>query len=1485
LPDAAEEIGYVLTGADGTEFKLSPGENLVGRFGHCDVVIEDERVAGEHCRIIIRGSEVTISAIGDEEVLVEGKPVGEDPARLEWRTAITLGDMPLTFSHVERTRRVRVKGWLRRARRAVLWLAGIVLVGLLLVVLAAPLVFNAERARRRIVEALEGTLHRQVTIEEVDVKILKARIEIRGLEIANKTDFTPTPLVKVPSATVTFAPWRYIFSLGSKLHTRISIRDPEVFIERNSTGRMNVADIPGALMEGALARALLSPDSLGMDAGYSDLKMRLRVYDALVRFRDDLVGANSEIRNIQFRADLDSMESPLDYELAFKMPVGDKPGEVTLSGTPNVLRHRRIGPGTVKGPLATLEIKDLDPATVLRHFGRERLVRSVSGKVELTADGLDALVHRGSLLVDGLSLEDIAAARGAPPRIDLTIISEGVTDVPGRTHSTEGTSLNCPLGRVDIEGTLGSEAGSVIRATYKSSAEKISSGELGKALGFATPLEGNVSIEITAGGGPDRLSLTVEGAVSGLRPKGAAGTDDISIYLDSEVSFDADGALSSIRVTDIEIESDVVALAVDPGSTVAFAETDVATDAAGTVRIDFGRLTGRYGAALGLPAIRERVSLAVDARGDHRKVSVTGTAVSHRTGAAAPDPLRLEGTAVLDRAVSPYLTFRATLASPVGEYAEGRFTGSAREVEGGTEAELKLTGSVKIAELLDRLRPLPELLAELKPTGSARIELLSLKSTPEGLESQGSLKLVDLEVERGAKFREGLLQCIFNVARDPGGEVRLRTLRLSGPTGRLRVTGRSADGTLAGAKAEISAGLNVERALALLEAMSVIDAGVDLTGTAAAEATLDLSTPAPSLTVRRFSLDTPPLEASGSASVRGSAAPGGTPESMVAVKGTLNLRELIESLGAGKPRGAGGGGGLTGSGQVQFAASAKGRGGAFSYDLSFEAGKAGVELADLLVKPEGTPAQLSAAGELRLSRDLRKLAVQVERAKLSVGAQEDRIEAVVAGRADRDRGLDARVSAEGVSAAGLARLVPATGRMKLGGRLGFSLRVRSPLTPLAELGTAAWKRKLLLDGTVSADGIEASHPNRPDFLLRLSGELGVAPQSIEGKKLAVELVNRASARRNRLAVEKLSLNSRPKSTIVADLGRLTGSVVCASDAVDLDEILRSLRPPRAAPARRHLEAFEGIELTGGIRIGSLRWGRHEAKDVACRLKLAESAVHLQGLAGGAYGGRLSGDVSLDLRGATPVHRGKVALTGASLGDITTTGRPATPGEPGGEGAAACECKGNLDLQWSGTGPLGKSLAGWNLWLESTSSAGTLAWERITPLAAALREFARALGREKPFAEPSIAMRPAKLIVTLRQGTFLMPPATIDLAPHGAYRISGRMDTARRLSGEVRLARLPAEWRHPLGATWTAAAKSLTESGAMTVSVTGTPGSPRTKPPALSARVAAAAAISAGAQWTAANRAELAKAGLRGEAAAALLKGRPRILRALGDAGE
>ena len=1478
MPDAAEEIGHVLTGADGTEFRLSPGENLVGRFGHCDIVIEDERVAGEHCRIVIDGGEVTISAVGDEELLVAGKPVGEDPARLEWRTAITLGDMPLTFSHVERTRRVRVKGWLRRARRAVLWLAGIVLVGLVLVVLAAPLVFNAERARRRIVEALEGTLHRQVTIGEVDVKILKARIEIRGLEIANKTDFTPTPLVKVPSATVTFAPWRYIFSLGSKLHTRISIRDPEVFIERNSTGRMNVADIPGSLMDGALARALLHPDSLGMDAGYSDLKMRLRVYDALVRFRDDLVGANSEVRNIQFRADLDSIESPLDYELAFKMPVGGKPGEVTLSGTPNVLRHRRIGPGTVKGPLATLEIRDLDPATVLRHFGCERLARTVSGKVELTADGLDALVHKGSLLVEGLSLEGIAPAGEAPhpPRIDVTLVSEGITDVPGRTHSTEGTSLNCPLGRVDIEGTLGSEAGSVIRATYKSSAEKISSGELGRALGFATPLEGNVSVEMTAGGGPDRLSLTVEGAVSGLRPKGAAGTDEISIYLDSDVSFDADGALSLIRVTDIEIESDVVALAVDPGSTVAFAEADVATDAAGTVRIDLGRLTGRYGAALGLPAIRERVSLAIDARGDHRKVSVTGTAVSHRTDAAAPDPIRLEGTAVLDRAVSPYFSFGATLASPVGEYAEGRLTGSAREVEGGTEAELKLTGSVEIAELLDRLRPLPELLAELKPTGSARIELLSLKSTPEGLESQGSLKFVDLEVERGAKFREGLLQCIFNVARDPGGEVRLRTLRLSGPTGRLSVTGSSADGTLAGVKAEISAGLNVKRAIALLEAMSVIDAGVELTGTAAAEGRLDLSTPAPSLTVRRFNVDTPPLEASGSASVRGSTGP---PESTVTVKGTLNLRELTEALGAGKPEG------LTGAGEVRFAASAKGRGGAFSYDLSFEAGKAGVELADLLVKSEGTPAHLSAAGELRLSRDLRKLAVQVERAKLSVGAREDRIEAVVAGRADRDGGLDARVSAEGVSAAGLARLVPATGRMKLGGRLGFALRVRSPLAPLAELGTAAWKRKLLLDGTVSADGIEASHPNRPDFLLRLSGEMGVAPRSIEGKKLAVELVNRASARRNRLAVEKLSLNSRPKSTIVADLGRLTGSLVCASDAIDLDEILRSLRPPRAAPAPRHLEAFEGIELSGSLRIGSLRWGRHEAKDVACRLKLAESAVHLQGLAGAAYGGGLSGDVSLDLRGATPVHRGKVALTGASLGDITTTGRPATPGEPGGEGAAACECKGKLDLQWSGTGPLGKSLAGWNLRLESTSSAGTLAWERITPLAAALREFARALGREKPFAEPSIAMRPAKLIVTLRQGTFLMPPATIDLSPHGAYRISGRMDAARKLSGEVRLARLPAEWRHPLGATWTAATKSLTESGAMTVSVSGTPGSPRTKPPALSARVAAAAAISAGAQWTVANRAELAKAGLRGEAAAALLKGRPRILRALGDAGE
>jgi len=327
MPGAAEEIGHVLSAPDGTEYKLSPGENLVGRFGHCDVVIEDERVAGEHCRIVIDGRAVAITAVGEEEVLVAGTPIGAGPAKLEWRTAITLGVMPLTFSHVERTRRVRVKGWLRRARRAALWLVGLVLLGLLMVVLAAPLVFNAENVRQRIVEAVEGTLHRQVTIEDVEVKILKARIEIRGLEIANKADFTPTPLVKLPAVTVKFSPWRYIFSLGSQLHARVSIRDPEVFIERNSMGRLNVADIPASLWEGGLARSLLYPDSLGMDVGYSDLKLRLRVYDGLVRFRDDLVGANSEVRNIQLRADLDSLEAPFDYELAFKMPVGEKPGE------------------------------------------------------------------------------------------------------------------------------------------------------------------------------------------------------------------------------------------------------------------------------------------------------------------------------------------------------------------------------------------------------------------------------------------------------------------------------------------------------------------------------------------------------------------------------------------------------------------------------------------------------------------------------------------------------------------------------------------------------------------------------------------------------------------------------------------------------------------------------------------------------------------------------------------------------------------------------------------------------------------------------------------------------------------------------------------------------------------------------------------------------------------------------------------------------
>jgi predicted component of type VI protein secretion system len=98
-------IGWLVTfrvNADGTDYRLRAGRNVVGANPSCDIVVDDEAVSGVHASIVYRNGRCMIKdELSSNGTFVNGVEV-QEPRPLQSYDEIRVGNTTLTFIAVER---------------------------------------------------------------------------------------------------------------------------------------------------------------------------------------------------------------------------------------------------------------------------------------------------------------------------------------------------------------------------------------------------------------------------------------------------------------------------------------------------------------------------------------------------------------------------------------------------------------------------------------------------------------------------------------------------------------------------------------------------------------------------------------------------------------------------------------------------------------------------------------------------------------------------------------------------------------------------------------------------------------------------------------------------------------------------------------------------------------------------------------------------------------------------------------------------------------------------------------------------------------------------------------------------------------------------------------------------------------------------------------------------------------------------------------
>jgi len=1444
--------------SEGGEWRLRPGGNLIGRAAHCLVRIDRPDVAGEHARVDLDGDRLLLADLGGDA----GTFVADE--RVESATPLSAGS---TFRVGKVTFRVKRSMDLRQivrhpvARRIVRIGAKVALgivVALIVLLLALPLIYNAESFKRDVIDSLEAALSRDAEIGGVDFRLLRGWTEISDVMVHNLPEFGGEPLVKAPAVLVRFHTGTYLGSLGKSLRADVTLNRPILMLERNDRGCWNVYDLCLRVVD-ALREAR---EEAVWWAPYSDLELHVRVTDATVRIRDDFAGETREITGVAFTADLPSLGGELTYSLAAEVPVAGRPGEIEATGRLTLFKDGGLSTKSVRGELLSLDVRGLDLRALpgLPHGAGGALagafpVEEADLDLDISAESLGSCRARVEASLRGGDTPGVPAVTlGAdlsgsilPPAL-----KRGELKASGPSWDLACLGRVIPINQSQNQGEGPPQDGAEaleVDAALHADVKLLDDLRRRMPLLSDAPLGGRIAIKLSTTGPTRELDVVADATVSGLvcRETGAL-PEDVSLSLRGTVGLIGWGTLDNIRVKSFVAGASFLHASVAPGEVLSIARPSGASAAVGPIEfdVDLAELGRRYGPLFAFRPPAARAHGWAEVSGDGGKL-ILSHAIHSRAGATS------EGTTaiVFPAEGRPRAEAEWWLREPGGFSADLR----GRTALAGSDPafDLAFSASGNLSRVLEVAKPY------LRPTGSLwargrfKLENVRVSGTPSRFGTNGRLELLEPELWGGdpitPPFTESRFSAIWNLDFEmpslPSGPVRLRANLLKGSSSALRF---SLDGDVEDlgrglGRYTLRAFADLDRIGTGLRKLALVPAGVSFSGTM----NIDLSADTREGNVRltKLELDTPFVEAAGGGEISQlpfssllGGRPAGKPVAPEAVSGKLRLgaklnvdeiARLARALRLARGRDTRRAGSTepdsAAEGEIRLDVTAEGSGqgllvsGEINLDdfagrLGRHVRKRAGELASLRVSasvaPGGADLVTLRSGSLALGGDGRRASFDVS-GRLSGGM--DRFDF-----AAKSESFD--VSPVAALFPGILRSAEGTGRLDVRSR---GRLLRGVLVP----GT------LELEGSVGVSGAEVRFVGTPEFRVKADGALTLAGREMSAAGLTISAkISPAGGigpfmDLGTIGLKKLDLALRaapPGISVVFDAASSNIDIGALVAAVGSDSSRGSV--PRRGEQRRAIPRWLSLQGRLAADHATVWPGRAVMEKLDCGVMFDGGCFRFTDAVARVWGGLLSGEGLVDLTGARPRVRGSLALNEVDL--VEAAKAAGIPGALKGMGG------GSLKFEGEGLGRLDFERS-WRLDIEGRTAEVTLAtarWPLAREVRAALERVlgvspSRPLGQTEPRNEPDLRGRattarskPVALKVAVRRGRTSMESTDFEFEDGLRLAISGRTELDGRIAAWVTVRRLPKDTGNLSGGR-AAIVEELVRRGAFRFAVTGT----------------------------------------------------------------
>ncbi|MFO7898721.1 MAG: AsmA family protein [Planctomycetota bacterium] len=1160
--------------------------------------------------------------------------------------------------------RPRRRRWLRIA----LIICGAGLLLIVLAVLVLMLVFSDERVRRIAETTASEKLNRTVTIGKLDLDPFSG-VRLTDLRIAGLEKFGGEDFARVETVDARIRVWPAIVSLGKRLHVRVSVDQPELRIVRGEDGEFNFPKLP--------KREKGEPPS--------ELSLDVQVKAAKVTFIDRAgrEPKRTVLSDIDLSARLPSYHDPLRYEISGNAGTGS----FRLAGAPTLFQDRKVDLAKLEGQLLDATVTDFpvrlaEAPPALKTAGGNLVVTAHAGRVAAVGQVRADTTYRDVALTAELESSIDPVKKNVTATVDYRAASfangELTVDVAdaGREKLSAGLTFNGDLARL-----TGSAAASDMAMLTTASGEPATS-------------EGKVRGKLSLGGSLTELTMTLDFRVTDFRPHPSltSGTalplEDVSVKGKVVIELTPEHAPKAVRIPNLTAKSSFLNANVSDGRIASLSDLrNFESDLQGDMTFSGATFSRKFGKALGLPPIHDKLEATFSAQGTAGAATVTADAKLLREE-GPPEPVELSLSGKLDAGGEEInlgdlkLTFRG--GPDNDRYADVALTGRVNDLRGARDLLTKYSARVDIRRLSQRLDAYSAALRRLQPAGSLSGDGKA-EGTPRNLTANFQITAARLGLQGKTDKAAAIPDPVLEVVRDqemvltaklaadvPAKRVDVNTLKIESQLLSASAKGRVTD--YAAYKADLAFFLKAKtpRAGTLLKELGLLKQAIDTDGSAEIAGRID--TARGRLTLRTLGLDVPYARASlaDETTITGIdiAAFRNDPVAAArALKGSLAiegaarlaaLSNLPKSLIPPK---------LAANGDVPFTVRVR-QGSPLAIDVTADASGASITFGDLVSKAAGRRAQLTAACSLPQDGriDISSVRAHVEGGDVEfVGALSSDFATVGVGR------LILNVT----DPVKLAQLSPRLTAQGTSGKASVNLSGTIPIKQVA----AGKLEGIELTGAVTLKELRAVPAAIPDLQVTADGKATLAMDAVDAGGLTLNARNTKSGKGATLKLKTLRVTPVQKGVpLFRAIGALRLAFDVTADEIDAGALVAAMPKDKAGQKAKKpldLSFLKSHVADGTIRVGRLRHPKIDVRNISTTLKLADNKLSTPTPATAAvYKGGVKAEMTADLNRPDIAHQGTVRLNQI---DVNTAA------------SSAANLKGVLrgkvggTFKWSGTG--------------------------------------------------------------------------------------------------------------------------------------------------------------------------------------------------------